>query len=279
MRVSAAPPGAGRGTRPPLPVHNVGRGEAVLAAAAAGRIQVDVGLRRQEAMLPSGAVFVAVIDVLRATSTIVTALAAGAARVIPVDSLEAALALRAADERRLLAGERGAQPIPGFDFGNSPAALLDLRVTGQEVVLTTTNGSRALAWAVGQGGAVTVVALALVNTGAVVRAAIERAPDSIYLLCSGTEGRVSLDDLYVAGAAIDALQNGPLGVRLEASDAAKTALAVYRSAPQHPYAVLASAAAGRNLLRKGYRADVEFCARRDIFDVVPLWREDALYKA
>ncbi len=250
-----------------------------MATAASLRILLDVGLRREEAAVLSERGLIAVIDVLRATSTIATALAAGARRVVPVESAEAALALRAAAADRLLAGERGAHPIPGFDFGNSPAALLDLRVTGQELVLTTTNGSRALAWAGQQGPHFEVAALALVNTGAVVRVIAERAPQSVYLLCSGTEGRFSLDDAYVAGAAVEALQGGPLGARLILTDAAHAALAVYRSAPDRPFAVFAASAAGQNLLRKGYRADVEFCARRDVFDVAPFWRDGALQPA
>lgn len=240
------------------------------------RIRLEVALRREEAAVSGERGFIAVIDVLRATSTIATALAAGARRVLPVASTEEALALRAADPARLLAGEREAHPIPGFDFGNSPAALLDPRVAGRELVLTTTNGSRALAWAVQQGPRFEVAALALVNAAAVARAITERAPDCIHLLCSGTEGRFSLDDAYVAGAAIDALQRGPLGVRLFLPDAAQAVLAVYRSAPDTPFSVFAASAAGQNLLRKGYRADVEFCARRDVFDVAPLWRDGAL---
>jgi 2-phosphosulfolactate phosphatase len=245
-------------------------------------IVVDVAFRWEDARAPAGPALVGVIDALRATSTIVTALAAGAASVLPVETVEEAFGLRTADPRRLLAGERGAHPIPGFDFGNSPAALAHAGavLVGRQLVLTTTNGTRAVAWAVrhtrDQRGGGQVTALALLNVGAWAMLARAVSPERIYLLCSGTEGGFALDDAYVAGAAIEGLLGGPLGPRLRLSEAGLVALHVFRAAADRAYDVFCAAAAGRNLLRKGYGADVAFCARRDAYRVVPVWRDGAL---
>jgi len=240
-------------------------------------IPLDVCWRREDAEPPAGAAVVAVIDVLRATSTMTTALAAGAAGVLAVDSPEEALALRAADPSRLLAGERGAHPIPGFDTGNSPAGMLIPGVAGRQVVLATTNGSRALAWAALH--ARHVLAVSLLNVTAVAAATAADVAggraDAVYILCSGTEGAFSLDDAYVAGALADLLV-GPAPTRWNCSERARAALWMYRGAPGAPFSALAETGPGRSLLRKGYRADVEFCARRDAFSVVPRLRDGML---
>jgi len=234
---------------------------------------VDVYWRREDAQPPAGPALIVVIDVLRATSTITTALAAGAASVMAVDGPAEALLLRASDPARLLAGERAAHPLPGFDFGNSPAAMLTPAVSGRQVVLATTNGSRALAWAARQ--AEDVLALSLLNVSAVAAAVVAAAPEALYILCAGTEGRFSLDDAYVAGALLDALEAvGQAGT--EWTDAARAALWTYRGAPERPFAALAATGPGRSLIGKGYRADVEFCAQRDAFAVVPRLRAGVL---
>lgn len=222
--------------------------------------------------MPPGSL-VAVIDVLRATSTIVTALAAGAASVRPVDSAAEALALRASTPGCLLAGERGALPIPGFDYGNSPATLLNADVPGKQLVLATTNGSRALALA-GQ-RTESVTALSLLNVEAVAASCAAARPESLYVLCSGTEGRFSADDAYVAGALLvrlDALMSGGYAW----TETARAAAWLYRGAPEPAFAALAASGPGQSLIGKGFRADVEFCAQRDAFALTPWLRDGRL---
>src|ERR1700728_2869450 len=105
----------------------------------------------------------AVIDVIRATSTIVTALARGAAGVQPVASVDVAFALKERNPKALLAGERGGRALPGFDLGNSPEDFTPEHVRGRPVILTTTNGTQALAAC---DGARAVITASLLNLDA-----------------------------------------------------------------------------------------------------------------
>ncbi len=235
-----------------------------------------------------GAAAVAVIDVLRATSTIVTALAAEAVSVRPVDTVEEAEALRRADPLTVLAGERALRPLPGFDYGNSPAALLSRQVTGRRVVLATTNGTRALAWAAATGAR--VLALSLLNLGAAAALLSAEAPERLLLLCAGADGQPGLDDAYVAGALLARLLGrgggdpgagaDPTIPRWQLTERARMALWLFagaeRDAGPGALPALAATDAGRRLAASGYRADVEFCAQVDAFAVVPVLRDHAL---
>ncbi|HET7558689.1 MAG TPA: 2-phosphosulfolactate phosphatase, partial [Limnochordia bacterium] len=163
---------------------------------------------------------VAVIDVLRATSTIVTALAAGAAAIVPVEELDEARRLAA---RGFLAGgERHAVAPDGFDFGNSPFEYTPERVRGREIALTTTNGTRALRRAAGAAG---LCAAALLNAGAAARWLAE--DDQPTILCAGTNQRVSADDTLCAGALVEHLLARRSGWSLD--DGARLALGLFRA--------------------------------------------------
>ncbi|MGD9648507.1 MAG: 2-phosphosulfolactate phosphatase, partial [Pirellulales bacterium] len=149
---------------------------------------------------------VVVIDVLRATTTICAALAAGAHEVLPV--AEVATALRLAAQPRpqstVLGGERGGRPIDGFDLGNSPREYTPQSVGGRTVVFTTTNGTRALEHARRADG---VWCGAFVNAAAIVHAASDR--QTLVLLCAGTDGQITREDALLAGC---------LACRLAAAD-------------------------------------------------------------
>ncbi|HEX6989937.1 MAG TPA: 2-phosphosulfolactate phosphatase, partial [Bacillota bacterium] len=169
---------------------------------------------------------VCVIDVLRASSTITAALAAGAAAVRPVATVEAALALR--DQLRaegidvVLAGERGGDPPPGFDLGNSPRDCTPERVGGRELILTTTNGTLAVDRAQ-RLGAQRIYVGAFVNLYPVV-AALEDDPASragILLYAAGSDGLVSMEDTVCAGRIVRELSLRVPGLRLR--DAARIA--------------------------------------------------------
>src|SRR5579863_786881 len=139
-----------------------------------------------------------VIDVLRATSTIVHALAAGATSVVPCGEIEEArrIAAQCPVGTYLLGGERGGRKIKGFDLGNSPSEYVRTVVSGKKVIFTTTNGTQALIRAK---EARRVLVGAMSNLGAVVEhLANESGP--VHLVCSGTERRVTLEDVLCAGA-------------------------------------------------------------------------------
>src|SRR3954468_14884459 len=137
-----------------------------------------------------------VIDVLRASTTIVTALGNGAACVIPVESVEDARVRKAAlGPDALLAGERHSDPPEGFDLGNSPLEFTPDRVRGRAIVMTTSNGTRALTAA---RAAAAVGVAALVNAGAAAAWALAEGRD-VVLVCSGELGAPSLEDETCAG--------------------------------------------------------------------------------
>ena len=193
-----------------------------------------------------------VIDVLRATSTIVQALDAGYRRVLCVPELDAARALAAPG--RVLAGERLCVPPPGFELGNSPAEMIAPRA--EELVLTTTNGTRAIARAAELSPVVLIAGL--LNLDAVIAAAHGR---SVQIVCAGVVGQPALDDAYVAGRIVERLEAPPSDTALVACAIA----AVYPCA----YDALAASTSARMLIATGLAADIEWCARESVTDCVP----------
>ena len=166
---------------------------------------------------PLAAPTAVVVDVLRATSTITQALASGYRRVLSCADVEHASSLRAEVDGAVLAGERGCVRVPGFDLGNSPREFLEPR--GETVILSTTNGTRALI-AAGQACG-RVLAGSLLNLAAVVSEASASGED-VTVVCSGVQGELALDDVYVAGRIAELLGG-------EQTDAAKAAVRVARS--------------------------------------------------
>lgn len=215
---------------------------------------------------------VTVVDCLRATTTIAAALAAGCTAVLPVEE-EAAARHLASARGAVLAGERECLPPPGFDLGNSPGGCTSA-LAGREMVLWTTNGSRALSQAATAGGP--VVALALVNAGATAAYLRQSGCARLAIVCAGTEGKFALDDAFAAGALIDRLASDvPPGL----DERALSALLLYRGGRGNPRAVLDGTAAAAKLRALGLEADVAFAARPDALDVVALWQDGALRPA
>ena len=193
-----------------------------------------------------------VIDVVRATSTIAQALAAGWPRVYCCSEIDEAHALKAQLGEGVLGGERDAVRVEGFDVGASPREFLEARA--QTLILSTTNGTRAILAAASQCGEVLLGSL--LNLGAVVAAARERGED-VAILCAGFKDAFALDDAYCAGRIVQLLE-------AERSDSAIASDLVARAFPD--------AAAGLNARTygpPGLEDDIAFCAREDVLDVVP----------
>ncbi len=210
-----------------------------------------------------------VIDVLRATTSLLVLLERGCAEALIAPSIEAARAYRNAHPDVLAAGEQAGEAPAGFDFGNSPVAFARSEVAGRRVVLATTNGTRALYAA---RGAAAIFAGCLRNRSAAARAAISaarREERGIVLVCAGREGRFSLDDAYTAGALVDAALADPAAAaEIVLTDAAQAALALYR-AHGDPEALFRTTRAGRHLVRIGLGEDIRYCAARDRSTLVP----------
>jgi 2-phosphosulfolactate phosphatase len=198
-----------------------------------------------------------VVDVLRATSTITQALAAGYERVLCCSEVEEARAVAEAEGDAVLAGERKTVRIDGFDFGNSPREFLV--PAADTVVLTTTNGTRLLLAAAARCELVLVGSL--LNLGAVVAAARAAGVPDVVVLCAGVLGELALDDAYCAGRIASALDGEP-------ADSAAAAMRLAASFDSHEAGLDASQSA-RNLHGSGLHADIEFCAQESILDVVP----------
>jgi 2-phosphosulfolactate phosphatase len=194
-----------------------------------------------------------VVDVLRATSTITLALAAGYERVLVAGSIEDATALRTPE--RTLAGEVGCARAPGFDLGNSPEETLEPRT--RELVLATTNGAPAIVAAAAVADEVLVASL--LNMGAVIAALAGR--EDVLLVCAGTDGHVSIEDVYLAGR-LSAELEGP---RTDAARIAESVAAAYRT----PLEALEASAGAVGLRREGLESDIVFCAQESIVDAVP----------
>ncbi len=237
--------------------------------------------------MPQGAVtggIAIVIDVLRASTTIITALAHGAAGVRPVLTIDESRAVAAGSgpgSEILLGGERGGLRIDGFDLGNSPLEYSRARVAGRRIVITTTNGTAALDAC---RAASEVLIGAIVNRAAVAararELAVARGTSDIHLVCAGTDGEVTEEDLLAAGAILDAASRlpGADGDTLDASaTAARTTFRGVLSASTaegkvEAHAISAAFAAsrgGRNLIELGMQADLPAAAAIDSFTVVP----------
>ena len=198
-----------------------------------------------------------VVDVLRATSTITQALAAGYERVLCCAEIDEARELAQTEGPAKLAGERRLEHIPGFDFGNSPSEVAG-EPPVRTLILTTTNGTRLLVDAAARFERVYVGSL--LNLDAVVAAAGESGED-VAVLCAGVLGQLTLDDAYCAGRIAEALGGTPadsagLGIRLARS---------FGSALEG----LGSSWSAANLRRHGLEADIDWCARASVLDVVP----------
>jgi 2-phosphosulfolactate phosphatase len=209
-----------------------------------------------------------VFDILRATSTFVTALQNGAKEIIPVSEISEAVAIRQQQPEVLLAGERDGVKIrvaqsggPDFDFGNSPREFRAEKVRGKTIVSTTTNGTRALRACT---GAKMILASSFLNLSATARFLTNSQPEEILLVCAGTGEGVALEDVLAAGALADLLAD-------ELSDSAEIARQAFLRSKADLSAAIASSKNGHRLLAiSELRADVAFCSQRDVFNLVAL---------
>jgi 2-phosphosulfolactate phosphatase len=218
---------------------------------------------------------VIVIDMLRASSTICYALANGAKAVVPLLEIEETLQLgeQLGREFVVLGGERRGRIIDGFDIGNSPGEYTLERVTGKLVLFTTTNGTRALAHA---REAERVLVGAAVNRQRIVRE-VTNAP-RVDILCAGTDGNVTGEDILAAGTMVDQLLelNPDWQLNAPATEALSQWQAVVARAKESGNELrdelavaLRDTAGGKNLLGAGLAADLVQCAKLDLLDVLP----------
>ncbi len=210
---------------------------------------VDVAFTSAE---PVSAPVGIVVDVLRATSTMAQALAAGYRRVLCCVEIEKARALRAELPEALVGGERKAVRIEGFDVGASPREFLEARA--ETLILTTTNGTQTILSAAE--ACEEVLLGSLLNLDAVARALRERGKDAV-VVCAGFQGAFALDDAYCAGRIVQLMD-------AERTDAAIAAELVARAFPD-----AWSGLTARTYGPPGLDEDIRFCAQESVLDVVP----------
>jgi 2-phosphosulfolactate phosphatase len=209
-----------------------------------------------------------VIDVLRASTSIVTALAHGCAGVVPVSDPKEARERAAATPGALLAGERRGEPLAGFDLGNSPLEFTEARVAGRLVFLTTSNGTGTLL-AVRAAAAVAVAAF--VNLSAVAAWAVAAGRD-VVVACAGERGARSLEDEVCAGLLVERLLASAPQARAgpEARAAADQARPYAADLPR----LARDSSWARHLSSRGRAHDVAACLTLDAFPLVPVYRAD-----
>jgi 2-phosphosulfolactate phosphatase len=220
---------------------------------------------------------VAVIDVLRASTSIAVALANGARAVVPLDSPDEVVMRAKAFERSevLLAGERKALPISGFDLGNSPKEFTREVVEGKTVIMTTTNGTHAILAAQ---GARDVIVASYVNYTAVLamlRAALRGGTD-IMLVCAGREWQFALEDAGCAGRYVHNVSKRVAAV--EMNDAAQACALIDRKFGDKLDALFGASEHGRALREAGFGDDLAVCAAVDSYPVIPVYQDRQITK-
>ncbi len=209
---------------------------------------------------------VVVLDVLRAGTTIATALANGAKEIIPVNTVERAVKISGSlfGDHILRGGERNGRMIEGFDLGNSPLEYTRERVEGKAIIYSTTNGSRAIDKA---RYAREVAVGSFVNLSSLLGFLRTAGRDAV-ILCSGNNGKFSMEDSVCAGMLLHTLSEKS-NQEFSMTDAALAAVALYKSFGKSIPKMIRTSEHGKYLAEVGFADDLEYCARVDSLKVLP----------
>lgn len=216
-----------------------------------------------------GDVFI-VIDVIRATTTLAVIFERGASRVFVAGSIEQARAAAKLRPGRLLCGERNVRPLPGFDYGNSPVQFSQVDLTGRELILTTTNGTRAFYACPTE---TTRLAGSFYNARAVTAHALQLAQErasNIAIVCSGELDYFALDDTVCAGYLVQALQQQiePETTNLHLHESALAAIALYEA--YKPPKLIEYASSAQSVIEAGLPEDIAFCMQTNLSSSIPM---------
>lgn len=209
---------------------------------------------------------VVIVDILRATSSMVTAFAHGVKQIRPVARAEECRTWR--EQGYLIAGERDGKKIADFDLGNSPFEYQSDKVQGESLAMTTTNGTRAIEKAK---GARQLLIASFLNLNAVADFLTAQAT-SVVVVCAGWKGHINLEDTLFAGALTDQLRSH----FQTGSDAALMASVTYRAAQPDLPGFLLQSSHVRRLHQLGRQEDIAFCLRDGLYEVVPILEGDCL---
>ncbi|ALF52381.1 2-phosphosulfolactate phosphatase [Nostoc piscinale CENA21] len=220
------------------------------------------------------------VDVLRATSTIATVLAAGGEAVQVFSDLEKLIEISEQwpAEKRLRAGERGGAKVTGFELGNSPLDCTPELVHGRRLFISTTNGTRALQRIQ---NSPSVLAAALINRAAIVEYLLEKQPQTVWIVGSGWEGSFALEDTVCAGAIAHSIieKTHVSPDQLAGNDELIGAIALYTQWQDNLLGLFHHASHGKRLLRLECHEDLKYCSQTDILDVLPIQQEIGVLKS
>jgi 2-phosphosulfolactate phosphatase len=209
---------------------------------------------------------VVVVDILRATSCMTTALAHEIQSITPFAKLPECLALK--ENGYLTAGERDGKKVEGFDLGNSPFEYMNPLLKGKKIAFTTTNGTQAIARSI---GAKKIVIGSFLNLSAVVKF-LGEVTTNILIVCSGWKGKVNLEDTVFAGALVENLKE-----KFEpACDAPMIAQRLYTAGRHNLKEFLKDSSHIKRLQRLNIQKDIDFCLTEDQYDVVPVIQENVI---
>lgn len=229
-------------------------------------MRVDVFATHQDLeKMDLGGRTVVVIDTLRATSSIIAALAQGCKQVVPVRTPHEAKILSTGwpKEKVLLGGEDKGESIEGFTLGNSPTEYAEMDLRGKTLFLATTNGTVALEQA---SEAAEILVGALLNVEKVAACLAEKE-EPLALCCAGTRGRFSLEDTLTAGAILERLQDKKVPLKL--CDLGIAALRLYSSCKKEMKSLVASNFFGRLGCRQLEEKELDFCMQVDAYSILP----------
>lgn len=211
---------------------------------------------------------VVIIDVFRATSAICTAFHYGVKKIIPVSSIDEAKEYKS--KGMIVAAERNGEVVDGFDFGNSPFNYMDPKLKGETIVLTTTNGTKAIECA---NEADNVIIGSFLNIDAVCQFLAEKKKHVI-LLCAGWKDRFNMEDSLFAGAVVNQLKKNPVFCGL--ADSSIAADHLYELAKDDLSGFLAKTSHRNRLAKLDLEKDIDYCLQENITKVVPIYKGNAL---
>jgi len=214
------------------------------------------------------------IDVLRATSTIIAALSNGAREVIPVASIDFAIKVSGNifGGMTLLAGERNTKMIEGFNLGNSPLEFTEEVISGKSIILYTTNGTRTIVKAKFSEN---LFICSFNNISSIAKHLVKLKKD-VEIICSGTNGFFSLEDVVCAGKLISQiLEKAP---KAELADSAKASVVISKSFGKTLLKMLKETEHGRLLIENGFLEDLKYCSKIDSIDIIPCFVSGSIKK-
>jgi 2-phosphosulfolactate phosphatase len=209
---------------------------------------------------------VVVVDILRATSVMTTALAHGIKSITPVATVEECKSLK--DCGYLAAAERDGKTVDGFDFGNSPFTYMEEALAGKKLAVTTTNGTLAITRSI---NAEEVVIGSFLNITAVATYLMSQ-PHDVLIMCAGWKGKVNLEDTIFAGALVELIS----GSFDSENDSAIAAVALYRMAKDDMMGFLKNSSHAKRLKGLSIIKDIDFCLQRDVYNILPVLKQGEL---